>query len=60
MLVFASMNTAHTIRIQSMHINMLLIIYSGNSWGECEDGSYAVGCGNQETFRGCSDIAISN
>ncbi|OXA54698.1 hypothetical protein Fcan01_10849 [Folsomia candida] len=31
-----------------------------NSWGECEDGSYAVGCGNQETFRGCSDIAISN
>ncbi|OXA56335.1 uncharacterized protein LOC110848803 [Folsomia candida] len=34
--------------------------YAGNSWGECEDGTYAIGCGPQETFRGCADIAIIN
>ncbi|XP_059470900.1 uncharacterized protein LOC132193939 [Neocloeon triangulifer] len=32
--------------------------HTGNTWGTCEDGSGAVGCGNQETFRTCSDIAI--
>lgn len=33
---------------------------AGNNWGgPCEDGkSYRVGCGRQETFRSCSDIAI--
>ncbi|KAK5648476.1 hypothetical protein RI129_003368 [Pyrocoelia pectoralis] len=31
---------------------------TGNHWGQCEDGSGAVGCGPQETFRSCSDIAI--
>lgn len=30
----------------------------GNSWGTCPDGSGAVGCGPQETFRGCSDVRI--
>ncbi|KAG7200156.1 hypothetical protein KM043_000592 [Ampulex compressa] len=30
-----------------------------NSWGKCEDGSEAMGCGNQETFRSCSDIKIT-
>jgi len=33
---------------------------AGNNWGQCEDGSYATGCGPQETFRGCSDVKISN
>ncbi|KAG8228485.1 hypothetical protein J437_LFUL009350 [Ladona fulva] len=32
---------------------------AGNSWGKCEDGTEAVGCGPQETFRTCSDIAIA-
>lgn len=31
---------------------------AGNEWGRCEDGSYAVGCGPQETFRSCSDVSI--
>ncbi|CAH0551843.1 unnamed protein product [Brassicogethes aeneus] len=32
--------------------------HTGNSWGVCEDGSGADGCGPQEVFRSCSDIAI--
>jgi hypothetical protein len=31
---------------------------AGNNWGICSDGSGAVGCGEQEEFRACSDIAI--
>ncbi|KAF2889920.1 hypothetical protein ILUMI_16253, partial [Ignelater luminosus] len=31
---------------------------TGNSWGTCNDGSGAIGCGPQETFRSCSDISI--
>lgn len=30
----------------------------GNSWGNCGNGTSAVGCGNQETFINCADIAI--
>ncbi|KAG4081202.1 hypothetical protein HA402_003229 [Bradysia odoriphaga] len=30
----------------------------GNSWGVCEDGRGAMGCGAQEHFRTCSDISI--
>ncbi|KAF7418619.1 hypothetical protein HZH68_001272 [Vespula germanica] len=32
---------------------------TANSWGICEDGSATIGCGNQEIFRSCSDIAIT-
>ncbi|CAG2103300.1 unnamed protein product [Medioppia subpectinata] len=32
---------------------------AGNDWMQCPDGSHAVGCGVQETFRGCADIAIN-
>uniref|UniRef100_A0A336M0X4 CSON009773 protein n=1 Tax=Culicoides sonorensis TaxID=179676 RepID=A0A336M0X4_CULSO len=31
---------------------------AGNSWGWCEDGTGRIGCGAQETFRGCSDIEL--
>ncbi|CAH1365703.1 hypothetical protein MTP99_001969 [Tenebrio molitor] len=31
---------------------------AGNNWGQCDDGSYDEGCGPQESFRSCSDIAI--
>ncbi|CAD7093330.1 unnamed protein product [Hermetia illucens] len=31
---------------------------TGNSWGKCANDTYAVGCGPQENFRSCSDIAI--
>ncbi|XP_034138425.1 uncharacterized protein LOC117590150 isoform X3 [Drosophila guanche] len=32
---------------------------AGNNWGMCNDGNGAVGCGPQEEFRSCSDIAIT-
>ncbi|XP_030370953.1 uncharacterized protein LOC115621440 [Scaptodrosophila lebanonensis] len=32
---------------------------AGNNWGTCDDGTGAVGCGPQEEFRACADIAIS-
>ncbi|KAJ8934908.1 hypothetical protein NQ314_013114 [Rhamnusium bicolor] len=32
---------------------------TGNSWGVCEDGTGALGCGNQEVFRSCADIFIA-
>ncbi|KAF2886509.1 hypothetical protein ILUMI_19664, partial [Ignelater luminosus] len=31
---------------------------TGNSWGICEDGSGGLGCGPQEMFKNCADIAI--
>ncbi|XP_042867363.1 uncharacterized protein LOC122250106 isoform X2 [Penaeus japonicus] len=31
---------------------------AGNNWGDCEDGSGAVGCGPQEEFRACADVAV--
>jgi len=31
----------------------------GNDWGCDPDGTCCVGCGDQETFWGCSDIAIT-
>lgn len=33
---------------------------AGNNWGMCEDGKGAVGCGPQEEFRACADIAIGD
>ncbi|XP_015597787.1 uncharacterized protein LOC107268968 [Cephus cinctus] len=32
--------------------------YTANNWGICSNGTGALGCGRQETFRTCSDIAI--
>jgi len=32
--------------------------YAGNTWGMCSNGEQAVGCGPQETFVNCADIAI--
>ncbi|XP_068623737.1 uncharacterized protein [Battus philenor] len=31
---------------------------AGNNWGTCADGSGAVGCGPQEEFRACADVAV--
>ncbi|KAL7727099.1 hypothetical protein ACLKA6_017375 [Drosophila palustris] len=33
---------------------------AGNNWGMCDDGIGAVGCGPQEEFRSCSDIALTS
>lgn len=31
---------------------------AGNNWGICEDGKGRKGCGPQEEFRACADVAI--
>ncbi|CAG9762911.1 unnamed protein product [Ceutorhynchus assimilis] len=31
---------------------------AGNNWGKCANGTSAVGCGPQETFRSCADVRI--
>ncbi|XP_046401948.1 uncharacterized protein LOC124167927 [Ischnura elegans] len=31
---------------------------TANSWGTCDDGSEAMGCGPQETWSNCADITI--
>lgn len=33
---------------------------AGNNWGVCENGTGAVGCGPQEEFRACADVAIED
>lgn len=45
--------------IYYLYSPLLLMSIEGNNWGECEDGTHAIGCGNQETFRSCADISIS-
>ena len=32
--------------------------FVGNTWDICDDGVGQVGCGKQETFRNCADVAI--
>lgn len=32
---------------------------AGNNWGNCPNGTGMVGCGPQEQFRGCADVAIN-
>lgn len=36
-----------------------MIKIKGNSWGVCEDGGQKMGCGAQETFVNCADVAIN-
>merc|ERR1712168_10883 len=31
---------------------------SANDWGTCDNGTQALGCGPQETFRTCADIEV--
>ncbi|KAJ1524500.1 hypothetical protein ONE63_010995 [Megalurothrips usitatus] len=31
---------------------------AGNNWGMCPNGTGAVGCGPQEEFRACADVAV--
>ncbi|XP_003737942.1 uncharacterized protein LOC100899389 [Galendromus occidentalis] len=31
---------------------------TGNFWGKCTNGTTGMGCGNQEVYRACADIAI--
>ncbi|XP_034828174.1 uncharacterized protein [Maniola hyperantus] len=44
--------------LQCSHCVLQWQYIAGNNWGTCEDGKGAVGCGPQEEFRACADIAI--
>lgn len=33
---------------------------AANNWGICENGTEAIGCGPQETYRNCADIAVQH
>ena len=43
-------------------LNIILIspLSTGNNWGVCDDGVGRVGCGDQEEFRACADISLTN
>ena len=45
-------------KLECDHCVLRWTYVAGNTWGTCPDGSGAVGCGPQETFRSCSDISI--
>lgn len=38
--------------------NLTYYFFLGNNWGNCPNGTGAVGCGPQEEFRACADIKI--
>lgn len=42
----------------SLNLKLFLFIL-GNNWGNCPNGTGAVGCGPQEEFRACADISIA-
>lgn len=33
---------------------------AGNNWGTCDNKTEGLGCGPQETFRACADVAIGD
>ena len=46
--------------VECKHCILRWTYVCGNNWGQCGNGSGAVGCGPQEHFRTCSDIAIKS
>ncbi|KAK4319033.1 hypothetical protein Pmani_010012 [Petrolisthes manimaculis] len=54
----------HVVRLQlPSHLTCTQCVFqwryvAGNNWGQCQDGTGALGCGPQEEFRACADVAI--
>ncbi|XP_047538540.1 uncharacterized protein LOC125072076 [Vanessa atalanta] len=46
--------------LECTHCVMQWRYIAGNNWGTCDNGTGAVGCGPQEEFRACADIAIAD
>lgn len=46
--------------IEFYFYHSILFIWEANNWGTCSDGTEAVGCGPQETYRNCADITVGN
>merc|ERR1712156_1057723 len=34
--------------------------FTGNTWGQCNNGTEGMGCGDQEMFRNCADVQINS
>ena len=34
--------------------------FTGNTWGQCSNGTEGMGCGDQEMFRNCADVQINS
>lgn len=51
-----------TVGVMSPILNKLIIIVviSAKDWGRCADGTSRLGCGPQEEFYNCADIAIEH
>lgn len=32
--------------------------FKANNWGMCDNGTGALGCGPQETFKNCADVSV--
>ncbi|KAK4877772.1 hypothetical protein RN001_010278 [Aquatica leii] len=45
-------------KMQCSHCVLQWRYIAGNNWGMCPNGTEQVGCGPQEEFRACADIAI--
>ena len=45
-------------KLQKMQAIKTIVHYLGNTWALCGNGTGAIGCGDQETFRNCADIRI--
>ncbi|GAB6024589.1 hypothetical protein CHUAL_009737 [Chamberlinius hualienensis] len=45
-------------RLTCKHCLLQWTYYTGNFWGLCENGTGALGCGPQETYKNCADISI--
>ncbi len=41
-----------------IHLGLIIYLKKGNTWDKCPNGTESVGCGKQESFRNCADIAI--
>lgn len=46
-------------RKQPLVFDCRLLFCVGNNWGNCPNGTGAIGCGPQEEFRACADITIA-
>ena len=55
--VFASRYTLPP-ELTCKHCVMQWRYIAGNNWGMCPNGTGAVGCGPQEEFRACADVAV--
>lgn len=44
--------------LRCKHCVLRWIYVAGNNWGKCKNDDSRIGCGPQEEFRACSDIAL--